>query len=586
MQRLHNIAGHLASKTLASTASALGIPLTGELDGCLACDQVKSRRYQPSSKSTTYDVGSVTQLDLTGAMPVPAIGGIKYAAFFVDLATSFTTVIGLASKKLVPDAVRTYTNEILRPRKIDLNRVRTDTAGENLTIPVKKAIADAGGSHETNAPRTPESMGKVERIIAAIKIMVLAMAIFAGLHDTYGNLWFLAMRHAVWVYNNVAHFDPKDKKLKIPSLVFNNDPSRCFHVPIDTAFPFGCLVFNYANEHLLLVPKGRASLFVGYPTNCSPNTILVYDLETNTVRKTGFYKALPSKYLRDYKSFAAETPSEDLERLFTQVFITDVITSTGPDQVAPTDSAVPASAEVAQPASSSVSTTTSSSAVTSAATAATADASAPAPPSIAASAEAPAPAVVPAPAPEPRPSAPAPTTRRNWPSQPLSVNLRSARSGPINTNNIGMLTIIQVDNYYDDMPDLLPADSDTDGEDGWLPTGNAERGGLPTGTAERAVTTFRDEHVALLSASDIRTMNIDDDAELDEGVTLVTNLVDPNNLVLDSRVAVTDQNYIPGSVAEQMKFPDWAESAHREVDPSMIPQATTVAGMSCAANRT
>ena len=210
-----------------------------------------------------------------GPMRVSALGRKEvYFATFIDDFSRMTWVYALEQKSGIFPAFQSFVAHAKRECAAEkVLTLRTDNAGEYVSIKMQTWCADHGIVLQTTQPYSPDMNGITERMMRSIVQDASAMLWGAHLGIPF---WYEAVKTAVYLKNRKPHA----AREKTPYELWTNEVPSLSHLRI-----FGCRCFA-------LIPDKKRSkweshsnkcLFIGYFS--THNLFRLYDLVTNTFIK-------------------------------------------------------------------------------------------------------------------------------------------------------------------------------------------------------------------------------------------------------------------------------------------------------------
>ena len=176
----------------------------GPIAQCTDCPYGKQTRAPfQKTESLPANIGDIVVSDLCGPFET-SVGGFKYFITWIDLATRMASVDFIKDKecKTVTDSFKKYMAWLLRQKRADVKRIRTDNGGEYMGKEFKEVCEKLGIAHETTSPHTPEHNGIAERHNRTLQEGALTLRHEA---DLPGKFWVSAIHTVNFVKNRVLH---------------------------------------------------------------------------------------------------------------------------------------------------------------------------------------------------------------------------------------------------------------------------------------------------------------------------------------------------------------------------------------------
>ena len=282
LETWHRRLGHLGARNITRLLSMskgikIGSPsaLIRNAD-CVDC--LKSGQHRIPSHLPTRQATKKLQLvhsDICGPMRAPAIGGKEiYFATFIDDFSRMTWVYALEQKSNIFPAFQNFV--AFTERECTLEKVialRTDNAGEYISIKMQTWCADRGIVLQPTQPYSPDMNGVAERMMRSIVQDASAMLWGAHLGIPF---WYEAVKTAVYLKNRKPHA----ARDKTPFELWTGNIPSLAHLRI-----FGCRCFA-------LIPDKKRTKWESHSNECllmgyfsTHNLFRLYDLVTNSFIK-------------------------------------------------------------------------------------------------------------------------------------------------------------------------------------------------------------------------------------------------------------------------------------------------------------
>lgn len=186
MMRIHRFSGHCSAQVLAKAMSHFDLTvrvsdLSDFIENCDTCRHSKKNAKTISKQERERDL-IIAYTDLT-QLNKEGIGNVKWVATFVDDADEMIFTAPLKRKSDFFHVLVTYLKNFPH---IDI--LRSDNAPEIIQSTTKELLARNNVAHETTAPDSSESIGKVERTHQRIKRLIEKGMVDLGFHDN-PELW-------------------------------------------------------------------------------------------------------------------------------------------------------------------------------------------------------------------------------------------------------------------------------------------------------------------------------------------------------------------------------------------------------------
>ena len=180
--KFHQMTGHTGEHLLRTTAENMGITLTGKLEPCEICAQVKIRQAnvpKQKEKRVPSRPGYRLFIDIS-SFKHESLGRRRHWLIVVDKFSDCSHSFFLKRKSdqiaLIPIRIK----ELKDKYGIDIKYVRLDNSGENKSLQKECDKQNLGIIFELTAPGTPQQNSVVERKIPTLMGRSRAMILKAG----------------------------------------------------------------------------------------------------------------------------------------------------------------------------------------------------------------------------------------------------------------------------------------------------------------------------------------------------------------------------------------------------------------------
>ena len=165
--KFHQIIGHTGENLLKTTAKYMGIKLTGKLEPCETCAQVKIRQANVHKKKETQvpsRPGYRLFIDIS-SFKHESMGGKRHWLIVVDEFSDCSHSFFLKRKGDQVELFPIWIKELKAKFGIDIKYIRLDISGENRSLHKECDKQNLGIIFEFSAPGTPQQNSVVERKI-------------------------------------------------------------------------------------------------------------------------------------------------------------------------------------------------------------------------------------------------------------------------------------------------------------------------------------------------------------------------------------------------------------------------------------
>ena len=177
----HQITGHTGEHLLRTTTENMGIKLTGKLEPCEICAQVKKRQANipKKEKQIPSRPGYRLFIDIS-SFKHESMGGKRHWLIAVDEFSDCSHSFFLKRKSDQIDMIPIWIKGLKAKYAIDIKYVRLDNSGENRSLHKECEKQNLGIIFEFTAPSSPQQNSVVERKIPTLMGRSRAMMIEAG----------------------------------------------------------------------------------------------------------------------------------------------------------------------------------------------------------------------------------------------------------------------------------------------------------------------------------------------------------------------------------------------------------------------
>ena len=154
--KFHQMAGHTGEHLLRTTAEDMGIKLTGKLEPCEICAQVKIRQANvpKKEKQVPSRPGYRLFIDIS-SFKHESMGGKRHWLIVVDKFSDCSHSFFLKRKSDQIEMIPIWIKELKAKYGIDIKYIRLDNSGENKSLQKECDKKNLGIIFEFTAPGTP-----------------------------------------------------------------------------------------------------------------------------------------------------------------------------------------------------------------------------------------------------------------------------------------------------------------------------------------------------------------------------------------------------------------------------------------------
>jgi hypothetical protein len=304
--RIHKLFNHRGSKAC-ERIRTLYFPTipSGKISDCLACAEVKVHRDVIAEHLSDPVIRplQVVSWDTMGPFSVSSANGNRYVVMLVDHFTSLRWIRGLpsrASKGFIKFFQYLEIYEFTKFRneldtELSVRQIMSDNAGEFISREICEFFSQREILHSFNAPHTPESRGKVERLLCQVLIDGLVLTRDAGLVPRFYFLW----EHAFTYAAQMANITPTES---LPGFI-SPMAKAGFRFSVKDLHIFGCLASVHIPklQRSKLEVHGDIALFLHRSEHKGgTRTFVFYNLVRSTIQVSRHVKFCEELTIRDY----------------------------------------------------------------------------------------------------------------------------------------------------------------------------------------------------------------------------------------------------------------------------------------------
>ena len=223
--KFHQITGHTGEHLLKTTAENMGIKLTGKLEPCELCAQVKIRQAnvpKKKGKQVPSRPGYRMFVDIS-SFKHPSMVGKRHWLIVVDEFSDFSDSFFLRKKSDQTVVIPIWIKGLKTKYGIVVKNIRLDNSGENRSLQKECERQNLGIIFEFTAPGTPQQNSVVERKIPTLRGRSRAMMIQAGFsQQDKGKFWCEVISTATKLDNIMV----RKERTKPPHTLFYNEGAR------------------------------------------------------------------------------------------------------------------------------------------------------------------------------------------------------------------------------------------------------------------------------------------------------------------------------------------------------------------------
>ena len=260
----HRRYGHLGVRTLQKLAKeklvdGFDFNASRETSFCESCVEGKHHRSRfpvEGGKRSSEPLGLVHS-DVCGKINARSLSGGEYFLAFIDDNTRYTWIHVLKHKDEVFLCFLEWKAQVERSTGRKLTTLRSDNAGEYVSVDFEKCLKKEGVRHELTVPKTQEQNGVAERMNRTLVEAVRSMLTDARLPHRF---WAEALSTAVYLRNRSP---TTIAEVKTPFEAWTGQKPNEGHLRV-----FGCAAYAHVakDERQKLNAKSRKCVLLGYGT--------------------------------------------------------------------------------------------------------------------------------------------------------------------------------------------------------------------------------------------------------------------------------------------------------------------------------
>ena len=314
--KFHQITGHTGEHLLRTTAEYMGIKLTGKLEPCETCAQVKIRQAnvpKKKEKQVPSRPGYRLFIDIS-SFKHESMGGKRHWLIVVDEFSDCSHSFFLKRKSDQKELFPIWIKELKAKFGIDIKYIRLDNSGENRSLQKECDKQNLGIIFEFSAPGTPQQNSVVERKIPTLMGRSRAMMITAGFsQQDKRKFWCEVISTATKLDNIMVRKD----RTKPPFTLFYNDEPKYMKFLRSFGEMAVIAISDGKKMRSKLDIRGRTGIFVGYADDHAGNVYRFINIQMKKIILSRDIQWLNS-FWKEYKN-----RKDDSKKLVDEFYLHD-----------------------------------------------------------------------------------------------------------------------------------------------------------------------------------------------------------------------------------------------------------------------
>ena len=268
--KFHQMTGHTGEHLLRTTAENMGIKLTGKLEPCEICAQVKIRQAnipKKKEKQVPSRPGYRLFIDIS-SFKHESMGGKRPWLIAVDKFSDCSHSFFLKRKSDQIVMIPIWIKGLKTKYGIDVKYIRLDNSGENRSLQKECEKQNLGIIFEFTAPGTPQQNSVAERKIPTLMGRSRAMMIEAGLSQRDKRKFWCEVISTATKLNNLM---VTKERTKSPYTLFYNDEPKYKKYLRSFGEMAVIAISDGKKMRSKLDTRGKTGIFVGYADDHADN---------------------------------------------------------------------------------------------------------------------------------------------------------------------------------------------------------------------------------------------------------------------------------------------------------------------------
>ena len=268
--KFHKMTGHTGEYLLRTTAEHMGIKLTGKLEPCEICAQVKIRQANVPKKKEKHvpsRPGYRLFIDIS-SFKHESMGGKIHWLIVVDEFSDCSHSFFLKRKSDQIELLPIWIKELIAQYGIDIKYIRLDNSAENRNLQKECDKQNLGIIFEFTAPGTPQQNSVVERKIPTLMGRSRAMMLAGGFNQQDKRKFWCEVISTATKLDNIM---VRKERTKHPFTLFHNDEPNYMKFLRSFGEMAVIAISDGKKMRSKLDTRGRTGIFVGYADDHAGN---------------------------------------------------------------------------------------------------------------------------------------------------------------------------------------------------------------------------------------------------------------------------------------------------------------------------
>ena len=280
--KFHQMTGHTGEHLLKPTAENMGIKLTGKLEPCKICEQVKIRQAnvpKKKEKQVPSRPGYRMFIDITSFIH-ESMGGKRHWLIAVDEFSDSSHSFFLRKKSDQTVMIPIWIKGLKTKYGIGVKNIRLDNSGENRNLQKECEKQNLGIIFEFTAPGTPQQNSVVERKIPTLMGRSRAMMIEAGFSQQDKRKFWCEVISLETKLDNIM---VRKERTKPPYTMFYNEEARYKQYLRSFGEMAVIAIGDGGKMRSKLDTRGRTGIFVGYADDHAGNVYRFINIQMKKI---------------------------------------------------------------------------------------------------------------------------------------------------------------------------------------------------------------------------------------------------------------------------------------------------------------
>ena len=280
--KFHQMTGHTGEHLLRTTAENMGIKLTGKLEPCEICAQVKIRQANiPKEKEKQVPSRPGYRLFIgISSFKHESMGGKRHWLIAVDEFSDCSHSFFLRRKSDQIVMIPIWIKGLKAKYGVDVKYIRLDNSGENRSLQKECEKQNLGIIFEFTAPGTPQQNSVVERKTPTLMGRSRAMMIEAGFSQQDKRKFWCEVISTATKLDNIM---VRKERTKPPYTIFYNEEPKYKKYLRSFGEMAVIAISDGKKMRSKLDTRGRTGIFVGYADDHAGNVYRFINIQTKKI---------------------------------------------------------------------------------------------------------------------------------------------------------------------------------------------------------------------------------------------------------------------------------------------------------------